>query len=135
MYLYRVVDKEGNTVNFLLANTSSRIVRWQIHLTGRLQIGQMAKTGSLGRYQRTLTEVQLLLTCNCCRHINWVTAIEGSIGIPGYAVLYRKKAAQLQPTIQHKYWDPATKLYANTEDKTLYSQHTNALAILSLQAW
>jgi len=61
----------------------------------------------------------------------WAAQMEASLGMPGYAVAYWKKAAQLQQTIQHKYWNPATKLYADTDDKTLYSQHTNALAILT----
>jgi len=61
----------------------------------------------------------------------WAGEMEAKMGMPGYAVLYRKKAAQLQQTIRHKYWDPIKKLYADTEDKTMFSQHTNALAILT----
>jgi alpha-L-rhamnosidase len=53
------------------------------------------------------------------------------LGMPAYAELYRKKAAQLKQTIQTKYWDPAKKLYADTQDKNVYSQHANSLAILT----
>jgi len=38
---------------------------------------------------------------------------------------------QLQKTIRTKYWDDTKKLFADTEDKDLYSQHANALAILT----
>jgi len=57
--------------------------------------------------------------------------MEARLGMPAYAELYRKKAAQLKQTIQTKYWDPAKKLYADTQDKNVYSQHANSLAILT----
>jgi alpha-L-rhamnosidase len=58
-------------------------------------------------------------------------AMEAKMGLPDYARLYRAKAAQLKQTIQKKYWDTNRMLYADTEDKMLFSQHTNSLAILS----
>ena len=57
--------------------------------------------------------------------------MEAKIGTPYLAELYTKKAAQLKQTIQAKYWNPIKKLYADTEDKDLYSQHANSLAILT----
>jgi alpha-L-rhamnosidase len=42
-----------------------------------------------------------------------------------------QKAAQLKATIQRKYWVPGKKLYADTKEKTGYSQHVNSLAILT----
>jgi len=57
--------------------------------------------------------------------------METKMGLPDLARLYRAKAAQLKHTIQMKYWDPTRKLYADTEDKDIFSQHANALAILS----
>jgi alpha-L-rhamnosidase len=57
--------------------------------------------------------------------------METKMGLPELARLYRAKAAQLKHTIQLKYWDPAKKLYADTEDKDVFSQHANSLAILS----
>lgn len=57
--------------------------------------------------------------------------MESKMGMPAYAELYRSKAAQLKTTIQHKYWDATKGFYADTKDKTTYSQHANALAILS----
>ena len=57
--------------------------------------------------------------------------LEARMGMLAIAELDRKKAAQLKQTIQNKYWDPAKKLYADTEDKDVYSQHANSLAILT----
>ncbi|MDB5131063.1 MAG: alpha-rhamnosidase [Mucilaginibacter sp.] len=57
--------------------------------------------------------------------------METKMGLPDLAHLYRAKAAQLKHTIQLKYWDAAKNLYADTEDKDIFSQHANSLAILS----
>jgi hypothetical protein len=57
--------------------------------------------------------------------------METRMGMPTFAALYRSKAAQLKRTIQLKYWDPVRKLYADTEDKDLFSQHANTIAILA----
>jgi alpha-L-rhamnosidase len=57
--------------------------------------------------------------------------MEAKMGMPSFANLYRAKAAQLKQTIQNKYWDPVKKLYADTEDKNIFSQHANSLAIIT----
>ncbi|MDR6942314.1 alpha-L-rhamnosidase-related protein [Mucilaginibacter pocheonensis] len=57
--------------------------------------------------------------------------MEAKMGMPAFAALYREKAAQLKATIQKKYWDAGRQLYSDTEDKQLFSQHTNTLAILT----
>ncbi|MDN3657609.1 alpha-L-rhamnosidase C-terminal domain-containing protein [Ferruginibacter paludis] len=57
--------------------------------------------------------------------------MEAAIGFMDYAKLYNRKAAQLKQTIQKKYWDKTRLLYADTEDKDLFSQHTNSLAVLA----
>ena len=61
----------------------------------------------------------------------WAAEMESNTGMQEFALLYRKKAAQLKQIIRIKYWDPVKKLYADTENKTEFSQHTNALAILT----
>ncbi|MFD0763549.1 alpha-L-rhamnosidase C-terminal domain-containing protein [Mucilaginibacter lutimaris] len=61
----------------------------------------------------------------------WAAEMEAKAGMQGYADLYMKKAAQLKATIHRKYWDPVKKLYADTKEKKGYSQHVNALAILT----
>jgi len=72
-----------------------------------------------------ILDLQLLMA------YQWATELESSMGMPGYAALYRKKAEQLKQTIQSKYWNVARKLYADTNEKDVYSQHANALAILA----
>ncbi len=57
--------------------------------------------------------------------------MEARLGMPEYAAIYRKKATQLKQTIQNKYWVAARMLYADTEDKSSFSQHVNSLAILT----
>ncbi|MFD2148430.1 alpha-rhamnosidase [Mucilaginibacter antarcticus] len=57
--------------------------------------------------------------------------MEAKIGMPAYAALYTAKAAQLKQTIQRRYWDATRQLYADNEDKKVYSQHANSLAILT----
>ena len=57
--------------------------------------------------------------------------LESEFGMDGYVGLYREKAVQLERTIRTRYWDPDKKLYADTVDKNVYSQHANALAILT----
>jgi alpha-L-rhamnosidase len=61
----------------------------------------------------------------------WAAEMEGQLGLPYYTGLYRQKIAQLKQTIQRKYWSNSRGLYADTEEKTLFSQHANSLAILT----
>ncbi|MES2061629.1 MAG: alpha-L-rhamnosidase N-terminal domain-containing protein [Bacteroidota bacterium] len=57
--------------------------------------------------------------------------MEAKLGEPAYAQKYAAKAAQLKLTIQKNYWDAGKGLYADTKEKATWSQHANALAILS----
>ncbi|WP_116789824.1 alpha-L-rhamnosidase-related protein [Flavobacterium psychrotrophum] len=57
--------------------------------------------------------------------------MEAKLGMQDYATLYGQKAAQLKATIERKYWNASKRLYADTVEKTGYSQHVNALAILT----
>ena len=61
----------------------------------------------------------------------WAAEMEAKVGLHDYANIYNQKAAQLKATIQRKYWDPVKKLYADTKEKTGFSQHVNSLAILT----
>lgn len=61
----------------------------------------------------------------------WAADLEDKLGIRYFADLYRRKAAQLKQTIQQKYWSSSRGLYADTREKTSFSQHANALAILT----
>jgi len=91
-------------------------VDWAGNLWGEVK----DKDGSAAIY-----DLQLLLA------YQWAAEMEAKIGLQDYARIYTQKAAQLKTTIQHKYWDPAKNLYADTKEKTGYSQHVNALAILA----
>jgi alpha-L-rhamnosidase len=70
-------------------------------------------------------DLQLLLA------YQWAAEMEGQVGMQDFATLYNQKATQLKATIQAKYWNEAKKLYADTNEKTSYSQHVNSLAILA----
>jgi alpha-L-rhamnosidase len=57
--------------------------------------------------------------------------MEMKIGSLSIAMEYKNKASQLQQMIRKKYWDMHARLFADTDDKDLFSQHANALAILT----
>jgi alpha-L-rhamnosidase len=80
-------------------------------------------TGSKGT--SAIIDLQLLLT------YQMAAEMEAKLGMPAYAALYSQKAAQLKQTIQNKYWVQSKMLYADTEDKNIFSQHANSLAILA----
>jgi alpha-L-rhamnosidase len=57
--------------------------------------------------------------------------LESKMGMPAYASLYNQYAGQLKQTIRKKYFDEGRKLFADRAEKDLFSQHANALAILT----
>lgn len=57
--------------------------------------------------------------------------MEATLGFMDISKQYKAKAAQLKQTIQKRYWDATKQLYADTEEKDLFSQHANSLAILA----
>ena len=57
--------------------------------------------------------------------------LENELGMQEFAKKYQASAIQLQQTIHKKYWDPSKKLFADTQEKDLFSQHVNSLAILT----
>ena len=61
----------------------------------------------------------------------WAADMEGRLGLKYYAGLYSRKAAQLKQSIRHKYWSAGKGLYADTKEKSSFSQHANALAVLT----
>ena len=72
-----------------------------------------------------ILDLQLLMA------YEWAAEMESHLGMAEYASLYRSKAGQLKKTIQAKYWNASRKLYADTREKDVYSQHANALAVLA----
>jgi hypothetical protein len=57
--------------------------------------------------------------------------LEGKLGMPAFASQYQAAANLLRQTIRKKYWNGSKGLFADTPEKDLYSQHVNALAILT----
>ena len=82
--------------------------------------GPMGKDGS-----SSLIDLQLLWAYQLAADL------ESKFGIQAYASLYNKYANQLKKTIRSKYWDGTRKLFADRPEKDLFSQHANALAILT----
>ena len=72
-----------------------------------------------------LMDLQLLLA------LQSAVALEEHAGEEEYAALYQSYAEKLEKTIKAKYWDSSRKLFADTPDKDVYSQHANSLAILA----
>lgn len=68
-------------------------------------------------------------------HLLWTyqlaAELEAGLGEPVWADSYEKQVALLKKTIQQKYWDVSRQLYADTEEKSFFSQHTNTLAIMT----
>ena len=63
--------------------------------------------------------------------LEFAAEMEQAIGLPAMADHYRKIATEMRKTIRPKYWDAARNLFADTQDHRSYSQHVNALAILT----
>ncbi len=82
--------------------------------------GPMGKDGT-----SALLDLQLLLTYQVAADL------EGNLGMKAYQTIYLAYADQLKETIRKKYWDSTQKLFADRAEKDLFSQHANALAILT----
>ena len=63
--------------------------------------------------------------------LEFAVEMEQAIGLPAMADHYRKIAIEMRKTIRPKYWDADRNLFADTQDHRGYSQHVNALAILT----
>lgn len=57
--------------------------------------------------------------------------LEKSIGMNEYAMQYAAQINLLKKTIREKYWDDKKKIFADTKDRKYFSQHSNALAIIT----
>ncbi len=86
----------------------------------RAGIGPMDDDGT-----SALLDLQLL------RAYQNAAALEEGLGMEAYATFYSDAAQQLKSSIQSKYWDQGRKLFADRTAKDLFSQHANALAILT----
>lgn len=57
--------------------------------------------------------------------------MENKIGMKEYGTAYTQYAEQLKNTIRSKYWDIGKKMFSDRAERDLFSQHANALAILT----
>ncbi|GGD82679.1 hypothetical protein GCM10011514_53450 [Emticicia aquatilis] len=57
--------------------------------------------------------------------------LETKLGNPAFATQYATEIATLKKTIRTKYWDNTKQLFADREEKDVFSQHANSLAILT----
>jgi alpha-L-rhamnosidase len=71
------------------------------------------------------------LDLQLCLAYQSAAALEKSMGNTEFAKQYDDNAKQLQQTIRSKYWDNNRKLFADTSEKNSFSQHSNALAVLT----
>jgi len=113
-YFIRFTDEEGSIRN--LPNWA--FVDWA---TGFMR--GMSPVGSDGG--SCVMDVHLLLT------YQMAAELEEAYGMGDYVKLYRQRAEKLAQTIRARYWDASKGRLADTVDKNVYSQHANALAILT----
>jgi alpha-L-rhamnosidase len=62
---------------------------------------------------------------------DWAADLEHAFGSKALGQEYADSAAQLRNAIRTAYWDPARRMFSDTEAKDKFSQHTNALAVLA----
>lgn len=85
--------------------------------------GGVAPTDSNGN--SALMDLQLLMAYESAYNL------EKNLGMNAYENMYSTQINQLKKTIQQKYWDADKKMFSDTKDKKYYSQHANALAIIT----
>lgn len=94
---------------------------WVDKRTGWINgIGPVGKDG----YSAVL-DLQLLLAYQTA------VELEKKLGIPAMATHYQQSIDLLKKNIRAKYWDNVTQLIADRTEKDVFSQHSNALAILT----
>jgi alpha-L-rhamnosidase len=71
------------------------------------------------------------LDLQLCWAYQLAAQLEEHLGMKEYAQQFRIAERQLRETIRNKYWSEQRQLFADTQDKMYYSQHTNSLAILT----
>ncbi|MCP9755523.1 alpha-rhamnosidase [Lacihabitans sp. CCS-44] len=107
-------DKEGSLKNLPNWFFVDWVKKWN---RGMPPIG---KDGS-----SALLDLQLLLA------YKYAADLEKHKGMMAFSNLYEKQAKAFSAIIRKKYWDDSKKLFADTPEKNIFSQHTNALAILA----
>lgn len=62
---------------------------------------------------------------------NWAAEMEDALGSKAQGAEDSRRAATLSAAVRNLYWDSERKLFADTPGKRLFSQQTNALAVLA----
>jgi hypothetical protein len=70
-------------------------------------------------------DLQLILA------LDWAAELEESLGSAARANEHRANATRLRAAARNRYWAPARGLFADNGDHRLFSQQTNALAVLA----
>jgi len=60
----------------------------------------------------------------------WAADLEDALGLKALAAEYRTRAEQIAATVRARYWDAGRNLFADTEEKSEFSQQANSLAVL-----
>lgn len=83
-------------------------------------------TGPIGKDgSSSLLDLQLLWAYQIA------ASLEFQLGTAANALVYKQKAVRLIKSIRKNYWSADRKLFADTREKDVYSQHANTLAILT----
>lgn len=69
-------------------------------------------------------DLQLLLA------YEYASELETDLGMQAYADVYKREAHRLKESITKSYWNETVKLFSDTNEKQVYSQHAQALALL-----
>jgi alpha-L-rhamnosidase len=72
-----------------------------------------------------LFDLQLLMA------YRWAAALEKATGLSALAQVYSERERVLRATIRTLYWDAGRELFADTQSKKMFSQHTNTMAVLA----
>jgi hypothetical protein len=115
-FFRRFQDKEGSLKNVPYWSFTDWLTAegWQ---SGVAPIGKDGSSAAM--------DLQLLLA------LQTAADLESKVGLDVYAAEYNQYADQITETIRSRYWDADRKLFADRPEKDLFSQHVNALAILT----
>ncbi len=91
----------------------------------------VAKDWSGGKAPTGKDGCSAVIDLQLCWAYQQAAELEAALGYRELAAGYRADAEKLKRSIRSAYWDPVKKAYADRTEKDLYSQHANALAILS----
>lgn len=95
-------------------------VDWAVGTEWKQGIPPIGKDGN-----SAILDLQMVLA------LQYAADLEKHLGIKELGETYLKEAEKLKATIRRKYWDASKGLFADRSERDVYSQHANALAIIS----